>query len=93
MYNGRTTLTRRGGTRCLQDDNMDEGDTDHHNGRYDEGGLLREATPPPRFTRGIRKLQGETLREITLQYLNVSSLATSQDLQVLHRKTSFKLSG
>ena len=47
MYNGRTAITRRGGTKCK----MDEGNRDDHNDGHDKGGPLREATPP-RFTRG-----------------------------------------
>ena len=46
MYNGRTAITRRAGTRGLQDDKMDEGDTDDPNDDHDEGGPLREATLP-----------------------------------------------
>ena len=56
MYKGRTDITRRGGTWGIQDDKMDEGDTDDHNDGHDEGSPLRETTklppPPPRFTRG-----------------------------------------
>ena len=36
MYNGRTAITRRGGTRGQQDDKMDEGDTYNHNRGHDE---------------------------------------------------------
>ena len=56
MYNGRTAITRRGSTRGLQDDKMDEGDTgDGH----DEGGPLGETTPPQIY-KEMRNLQDET---------------------------------
>ena len=59
MFNGRTTSTRRGDTRGLQDEKLDEGDTDNHNDGYE----LREATP--RIYKEIRKLQNATLRRRT----------------------------
>ena len=45
MYNGRTSITRRGGTTVLHEE-MDEGDTDDYNDGHDEGGSLSEATQP-----------------------------------------------
>ena len=36
----------------LQDEVMDEGDTDDHNDGHDDGGPLREATPTHRCVRG-----------------------------------------
>ena len=52
MYNGRPTITRRGGSTVLQDEEMDGGDTDDHNGEHDKGGPLREATHTHKFVRG-----------------------------------------
>ena len=57
MYNGRTTITRRGGTTVLQDEEMDEGDTDDHNDGHYEGG--RGSNAHPHICKGIRKLQVE----------------------------------
>ena len=65
MYNGRTTITRRGGTTVIQDEEIDEGDTDDYNDRHDEGGPLMEATHIHRFVRGYGCYRMSTLRKRT----------------------------
>ena len=83
MYNGRTAITRRGYTRGLQDDKMDEGDTDDHNDGHDEGGRLMEVTPPLQIYKGIRKLHDETLHKRTTAVLQLQEVwPRGQDLQV-----------
>ena len=54
MYNGRTAITRRGGTRGLQNHKMDEGETDDHNDGHMMKVVLsgKQHPPPPRFIRG-----------------------------------------
>ena len=50
---------------------MDEGDTDDHNDGHDEGGSLRETTPPPHIYKGIQKLQDETIHNRTTAVLQL----------------------
>ena len=79
MYNGETTLTRRGGTRGLQDDKMDEGDTDDNNTttKTDMLKVVLSGKQLPQIYKGIRKLQdGDITWENHCSFSTARSMST-----------------